>query len=61
MKTQAQIIPTEVAVNEAWERYAALCRAVASDPNLVADPDQRRALERAQDRWATAYVAWCQK
>lgn len=59
MKTQAKIIPTKEAVTTAWERYAALVQAVANDPFLLADEDQRKALERAQERWASAFVAWC--
>lgn len=61
MKTQAQIIPTETAVSEAWERYSALCRVVANDPELVADADQQKALESAERRWTSAYYAWCER
>lgn len=57
----AQILPTKVAVEAAWERYAALCRVVANDPELFADEHQQRALENAERRWTSAYCAWCER
>jgi hypothetical protein len=55
----AQILPTKTAVEAAFNRYAALCRVVANDPELVADADQQAALDRAEKRWTEAYYAWC--
>lgn len=51
-------IPTRQSVQIAWDRYAALRRAVDADPILRADPDQQAALARAHARWAKAYVEW---
>jgi hypothetical protein len=45
-------------VTAAWDRYAALKKAVASDPVTAADPDQQAALARAHARWSQAFIAW---
>ena len=55
----AQTLPTRTAVEAAWNRYAALCRVVANDPELLADTDQQAALQRAEQRFETAYYKWC--
>jgi hypothetical protein len=51
-------IPTRQSVQRAWDRYQALCLAVADDPIQAADPAQQLALKNAHERWSKAFVEW---
>lgn len=51
-------IPTKAAVERAWERYAALSRAINDDPQSRDDPVMRHALGRAHDRFVNLYADW---
>lgn len=54
---QIAIIPTEAAVEAAWERYQALAIAISCDPALLADRDHMEAMARAERAWKTAFLA----
>lgn len=49
---------TRNAVQDAWDKYQALCLVVANDPILAADPIQQLALKNAHQRWADAFTKW---
>jgi hypothetical protein len=51
----AATIPNRRSVQDAWDKYQALCLVVASDPILAADPIQQLAMKRAHERWAQAF------
>lgn len=51
-------LPTRHTVQDAWDKYQALCLVVSADPVLAADPIQQLAMQRAHQRWSDAFTKW---
>lgn len=52
------IIPTEAAVEAAWQRYNALAREVVDNPRLLLDRQHCEAFTIARAEWERAFLAW---
>lgn len=61
MSANIATLPTPAAIDEAWERYAALARAVTENPSLLLDREQAQAMAVAHDEWRKLYLAGRQR
>lgn len=58
MSAAVAILPTEPAVDAAWQRYAEIAARVGSDPALLADLDHCHELAIAWEAWRDLFLAW---
>ena len=55
------ILPTRQAVDDAWERYAALMRPIVDDPALLLDRPFSEELAIAWADWRDLWVVWIRR
>ena len=58
MSAAVAILPTNLAVEAAWERSRALKLALAGDASLADDADFMARLGAAEAEWTAAFEAW---
>jgi len=51
------VIPTDAAVDAAWDRFQALARPLIDNPALLSDRLHMEALARAEAEWKRAFLA----
>jgi len=61
MSANVATLPTAAAIDVAWERYAALARAVTENPRLLLDREHAQAMAVAHDEWRTLFLAGRQR
>lgn len=52
------IIPTQLAVDAAWDRYAALCRRLQGNIGLLTDRTFQQEMLIAENEWKEAFSKW---
>jgi len=61
MTAAVAILPTDAAIEAAWERYVALTRAAIGDPSLAADLAHCEATAIAWAEWRDLFLSGRQK
>ncbi len=51
------ILPTDAAVEAAWQRYRVYAAALTDNPALAADRGHMEAMTRAEQQWKRAFLA----
>lgn len=51
-------LPTQIAVEDAWDDYARLCLRLRDEPDLINDGDWVATLTAARERWNNLFMAW---
>lgn len=51
-------LPTRLAVDTAWDRFAALAKRAMDDPRLLIDREHQEATVRAWATFRDLYAAW---